>query len=143
MVKKTTAKKKNTRLGHDPFDDPVFEDGGNTFPPSQKIAPDNEQIETEADIAKSNLHLPSHFSIATVEEIHAQMSSILNLEKMSVEIDPSEVESVDTAAIQMLYAFIEQIKVSGKSTHWKIHSEKIAQASSMLNINILNNDKQN
>jgi len=140
MAKKTTAKKKTSRLGHDPFDDSVLNDGDNISLSSQEMAKDEEPIETKADDADEILCLPSHFSIAAVEEVHAQMSSILNREQETIEIDAGEVEAVDTAAIQMLYAFIEQTKTSGKTLQWKRQSEKIAQASSMLNINIFDSN---
>jgi len=140
MAKKTTTKKKATRLGHDPFDDSMLNDSDNITLSSQETAKDEEPMETKADDADNILCLPSHFSIAAVGEVHAQMCSILNQEQETIEVDAGEVEAVDTAAIQMLYTFIEQTKISGKSLRWKRQSEKIAHASNMLNINIFNSN---
>ncbi len=124
MAKKNSTRKKPMRLGHDPFDMP---DEANSDKPNEKLQDENND---------KILDLPPNFSISCVEEIYIAMNSILNEQAESIKIDAENVESVDTAAIQILHAFIEKANITGKQIHWKTRSEKIQKASEMLNINI-------
>jgi len=139
MTKKSTTKRKTnktSRLGHDPFAGVDIDSEDNENYCSPNIEPDEQPTEMESNDGRAILHLPSHFSIAAVEEVYGHMSSLLEMEKTSIEVETIEVESIDTAALQLLYAFIEQTRISGKNIHWRSRSEKIGEASRMLNINI-------
>ncbi len=139
MTKKSTTKKKTnktSRLGHDPFADIDINSEDNENDCSPNIASDDQPAEMKSNSEQAVLHLPSHFSIAAVEEVYGHMSSLLEMEKTPIEVETTEVESIDTAALQLLYAFIEQTRMSGKNIHWRSRSKKIDEASRMLNINI-------
>lgn len=139
MAKKSTAKKKakkTSRLGHDPLDDLNADTIEKESDQTQSIEPNEDIIKMESNDTPSTLHLPSRFSIAEVAEVREHMSSIMKQKQTTIEVDAGEVELVDTAAIQLLHAFSEQAKTSGKTLHWQSQSEKIKEASRMLNINI-------
>ena len=142
MAKKSTTKKKTSktsRLGHDPLQNLNIEsdEGEDKNDHAMDIEADEQIMKAEPDSEKGILHLPSHFSIAAVEEVYGQMSSLMKMKKTSIEVESTEVESIDTAALQLLYAFAEQSRMSGTDIHWHPRSKKIDEASSILNINIL------
>ncbi len=144
MTKKSTAKSKTTkpsRLGHDPLGslNVKSDEDENNLPPN--IEQDEQPMEIEPDSNRATLHLPSHFSISAVEEVYTQMSSFLEMTNTSIDVETIEVESIDTAALQLLYAFAEQTRMSGKNIHWCSRSEKIDEASRILNINIFSKNE--
>lgn len=143
MAKKDSAtikSSKNTRLGHDPLADiepPVTDEISqqhNTSSATEKNKHDNKATDKQ-DI----LDLPSRFSIASAEEVYKRMSSFVASEKDHIEVNAEKTESVDTSAIQLLYAFALQAKITGKIIHWKSHSSTIDDAAKILNIDILAN----
>jgi len=144
MTKKPTTKKKTnkpSRLGHDPLQGLEVKPGEDENNHSLNIEQDEQLMEIESDSEQAILHLPSHFSIAAVEEVYGQMSSLLYMKNTSIDVEATGVESIDTAALQLLYAFTERTKMSGKDIHWRSRSEKIDEASRILNINIFSENK--
>ncbi len=135
MTNKST--KKTTRLGHDPLEDIEVTSNENKTSNNQSIETVGKDEQNSNDKNHKELNLPSRFSIATVEEVYKRMSYILSLEQDQIELNPEEIKSVDTSAIQLLYAFTTQAKISGKNIHWKSRSETVDKASRILNINIL------
>ncbi len=140
MTKNTTIKRKTnktTRLGHDPFEDVGISGVEDEIPKSQDIKPEEQQPEIKADHEREVLCFPSRFSISAVEDVYKQMSSFLSLEQTCIELEAGGIESIDTSAIQLLYAFSTQAKISGKHLRWNSRSEIVDEASRALNINIL------
>ncbi len=128
---------KSTRLGHDPFEDAGIDDRENNVPSPQNIKPEEKNADIKVDNEKESLCLPSRFSIATVGEVYKKMSSFLSAEQTQIELEAGEIESIDTSAIQLLYAFTLQAKMSEKKLHWKSRSKIVDDASRVLNINLL------
>ena len=140
MTKKPTTERKTnktTRLGHDPFEDIGISETEDEISKSQDIGSDEKHPEISVGHEQDVLCLPSRFSIAAVEDVYKQMSSLLSLEQTCIELEAGEIESIDTSAIQLLYAFSAQAKISGKNLRWKSRSKIIDEASRTLNINIL------
>jgi len=141
MPKKTSKNKNASRLGHDPLDDLNIDDDENLSTEKQKPS-QNEHIPMKESAPKTEtISLPSRFSIAEVDEIYTQMSSLLAQDTIDIELDGGNVESVDTSALQLLYAFNEKAAMSGKTIHWKSTSEKILESSRLLNINLSANSE--
>ncbi len=145
MTKKPSAtmkSNKTTRLGHDPFADiePSIEDEEVLQNKNIEADTNPDKQDGEKNDNKETLHLPLRFLIASAEEVYKSMSSFLSSEQNCIEVDPQKTESVDTSAIQLLYAFILQTKIAGKTIRWKSHSKIIDDAANILNINI-SNDK--
>ncbi|HEB56846.1 MAG TPA: hypothetical protein ENI98_11225 [Gammaproteobacteria bacterium] len=138
MVNKNTSTKQNTnktsRLGHDPFEDVKISTDKNETSKSENTETDKKDMTGNSN--PETLSFPSRFSIATAEEIYKRMSYHLSQEQTHIELDPEKTTSIDTSAIQLLYAFIAQAKISGKTLHWKSRSEIIENASRILNIHI-------
>lgn len=133
MTKKTSRKKnpaKPSRLGHDPFSELSVDEEANGEIESRNSKP------LTTDNAPSILQLPSNFTISAVGEVHNKMTSIFDLDKTVIEIDGSQVESVDTAGIQLLHAFENNAMAKDKEIHWTQESEKIATTSKFLDINV-------
>lgn len=127
---------KSTRLGHDPFEDTGIAEHDNKVPQSQNIKSEGKNTEIEVDDGNGTLFLPSRFSIATVGEVYKKMSSFLNTEQSQIDLEAGEIESIDTSAIQLLYAFSLQAKMSEKNLHWKSRSKIVDEASKALNIDL-------
>ncbi len=49
-------------------------------------------------------------------------------------INGSKVEHVDTAGVQLLYAFIQTIQQGGGEVHWRGYSEKLSAAIKQLGL---------
>ena len=139
MTKKTSRKKipaKSSRLGHDPFSELSVDEEANVEIESRNLEP------LITDNAPCTLQLPSNFTIAAVGEIHNKMTSIFGLDKTIIEIDGGEVESVDTAGIQLLHAFENNAMAKDKEIYWIQASEKIATTSEFLGINVQSKSSQ-
>ncbi len=140
MTDKSTPRKKtgkSSRLGHDPFADISVDTEKDRTVKTDNIEPDTPPEETVSNDKQASLHLPSNFTIAAVEEVRGKMSSLIDMDKPSIDIESAEVESVDTAAIQLLYAFTEKAITSGRTIHWHSYSQKIEDAAKILGINML------
>lgn len=70
-------------------------------------------------------------TIAQCNEIHAQLHSAM-AEQQAVSIDISTVERVDTAALQLLYAFQRDARAQGLVTIWSEASKVFCDAVDIL-----------
>ncbi len=137
---KTKSKKKTTRssrLGHDPFSDVLEKDIVNDYISQKEVSspPKDEIIKQEKpDLLK----LPSNFTIAGVTETYSEIKSLLDSNNNDIEIDPSNLDSIDTAGMQLLYVVSEKLKLSKKTINWTCWSKTIENASDILGIKILN-----
>ncbi|VAX11650.1 hypothetical protein MNBD_GAMMA25-2104 [hydrothermal vent metagenome] len=137
---KTKPKKKTTRssrLGHDPFSDALEKDVVNDYVAQEEVSsPSKDKIieQGKPDV----LELPSNFTIAGVTEAYSEIKSLLDSSNNEIEIDPSNLDSIDTAGMQLLYAVSEKLKLSKKSINWTCGSKTIENASDILGIKILN-----
>ena len=81
------------------------------------------------------LDLPFHFGISQVGDVYHKMESLLNSDSELIEIQGEDIESIDSAAIQLLTIFIIKAKADGKSIKWLNTSEKLRLSVNTLGIN--------
>lgn len=89
-----------------------------------------EEIMNEQTIFK----LPPYFSIAQVDSVKKSMQSFLQASGEEIEIESEDVESIDTAALQLLISFIKEVRSKGKSIKWRSISNKIESSIDLLSI---------
>lgn len=89
--------------------------------------PEEAQAESEA------ISLEGDLGIVQIEELYDKMSGVL--EKASdIEIDAAALNQVDTAAIQLLYAFVHDARSKGLNICWKSRSEALDAAAEQLGL---------
>lgn len=81
--------------------------------------------------SESQLSLPEELSIANVSEWKKQLSELL-LKDTPLSLDAAALTRVDTAAIQMLSAFIIQVRSSGQEFSWVEPSETLKSTAQCL-----------
>jgi anti-anti-sigma regulatory factor len=83
--------------------------------------------------------------IAEVADVYATLLAAL-AEGSPVDLDISKLESVDAAALQMLYAFSKEMATQGSSLTWTSPSEAFSRSSKLLGLaelmNMENNDQE-
>ena len=142
---KTTRKNRGNKLGHDPlaFMDAVDEQDVATeeVADSNTVSRQGIAIESVADdpdvtdeIATATLNLPPYLGIAQVAEMYTNIQSLLNTMSKKIEINAGEVESVDTAGLQLLMALIKQSRTNGIQIVWETISPKLMKSAELLNI---------
>ena len=81
----------------------------------------------------SEIQLPAHVTINKVQALQEILEQIADdKNKDRVIIHAAEVERVDTAGIQLLYAFVQEARRRGITLEWDHPSEKIAAAAELL-----------
>ncbi len=83
------------------------------------------------DIEK--LDLGTKCTIIRAEELHAQMETLLQSEH-DVEIDTSQVEQIDTSALQLLLSFHSALHKAGRQLTWKTPSEQTLTSAKLLGL---------
>ena len=73
------------------------------------------------------LVLGNKCTIIRVEELHAQMETLLQSGN-DIEIDAKDVEQCDTAGLQLLLIFHNELKKEGRSLKWLSPSEATLKA---------------
>jgi ABC-type transporter Mla MlaB component len=154
---KKKASKKKAKLGHDPLawisDDDVAtlknEVGSEEVKVEQvkfddvelpvedvqpeEIVVDKEQ-EEEVMSEQTIFELPPYFGIAQVAVTKESMQAFLQNSTEEIEIEAEDVESIDTAALQLLLSFIKEAKLKNKSIKWKSMSDKLEGSIELLAI---------
>ncbi len=85
---------------------------------------EEEVLDMEINKDDSGVKLDGPISIADVAELHAQFKTYL-AEGNDLEIDCSEVEGVDAAALQLLTAFINEAEKQDNKLIWKEPSDSL------------------
>lgn len=146
--KTKSAKNKVSKLGHDPLswiNDPEIEieNTSNSDEASSlqdrldTNQPNSDEVAAVSEMLEDNtmLDLPSYFGIAQVSTVYEEMQLILALKIDEIEINAADIESIDTAAIQLLIVFVDQATKSGKSIKWLVTTDKFKVAVTTLNLN--------
>lgn len=82
--------------------------------------------------AASTLRLAGRLSIC---EAHALHDTLISAERLdAVDLDASELEHIDTPAIQLLVAFFTQREQQGRKTRWAEVSDVLISAASLLGV---------
>jgi phospholipid transport system transporter-binding protein len=84
----------------------------------------------------SHVALQAQFSIALVTDLHTRLLPFLQ-QKESVEIDASEVELVDTAALQLLVAFVKALRDRDVTVNWNKPSDTFCETARLLDLSDL------
>ncbi len=99
---------------------------------------EEEVIEMEVEQSENNsgdcFKLESSISIADVSTLHEQLKIYLD-QKNELEIDCSEVESVDAAALQLFIAFLYEAEKQNKKVIWKEPSDLLRATIKMMGLN--------
>ena len=150
--KRSSRKKTQTRLGHDPL--AWIDDGSNQATPdsgeisSEEIAAyggeveqDAAQVETAAEVVPqeittetNTLVLPAGFNIAEVASVHQQALAVLASDNDQVTINASAVEIIDAASLQLLLVICRTASESNKKIQWQGVPDRMKNGASVLNI---------
>lgn len=77
--------------------------------------------------------------IAELEVLYPRLLSLL-LEEKAIVFDGGDVEQVDTAALQLLHAFVKEANIHGNSVHWQSISDIFLQNARVLGMaDLMNN----
>jgi len=79
------------------------------------------------------LDLGTKCTIIRAEELHAQMETLLQSEH-DVEVDCSQVEQIDTSALQLLLGFHSALHQAGRQLSWKSPSEQTITSAKLLGL---------
>ena len=148
--KKKASRKKKDKLGHDPLawisdedaeqlKKEVKEDDVVVEKETEAIKPDEiesvvEETQEDAMSEQTIFELPPYFGIAQVAETKESMQSFLQSSGDEIEIEAEDVDSIDTAALQLLTSFIKEAKSKGKNIKWRSTSNKLESSVELLAI---------
>lgn len=148
----TRSKSKTNKLGHDPLawmddgeQDNLYENNVTVektdVDVSSQAASQSESEKLEPAVSEaastgeaSVLNLPAYFGIAQVAEVRQGMLDMLGGAPEHVFINVDEIESIDTAAIQLLIAFVREVAGHGHKIEYRGHSEKVENIADLLNV---------
>jgi len=77
--------------------------------------------------------LSGNLSIAEASPLRAQLQEVLS-QKKNVTLDGGSVERIDTAALQVLWAFGREVLDGHKSIKWTAASDSLLQAAALLGL---------
>ena len=108
----------------------------------QGLETEVEEIQAEASQQDSELaqasagriDLPAYFGIAQVAECKQQMDQVLKSGDSELLVNVDELESIDTAAVQLLVGFKAAAEEADKSIKYMGHSEKLTNIVDLLNL---------
>jgi ABC-type transporter Mla MlaB component len=87
--------------------------------------------------------LEAQLGIAMVADLHTRLRPFLQ-QKESVEIDASEVALVDTAALQLLVAFVKELRDRDVAVTWNKPSDTFCEIARLLDLSdLLGLDQKN
>ncbi len=147
--KKKSSRKKKDKLGHDPLawindedveklkseaeEDNVSDKKEIEAIESDGIKPMLEEIQEDKIMGKQTVfELPPYFGIAQVAATKESMQSFLENSTDEIEIEAGDVESIDTAALQLLASFIKEAKSKDKCIKWRLISNKLEDSVKLL-----------
>lgn len=79
------------------------------------------------------IDLGTRCTIVKAEELHAQMESLIQ-SGVDVEIQSSNVEQIDTSALQLLYSFHQALEQDQRKVSWPDPSEQVVATAKLLGI---------
>lgn len=79
------------------------------------------------------IELNAKSTIIRAEELHAQMEKVLQTGQ-DVEINASHVEQCDTATLQLLLAFHNELSKDGRRLTWSAPSEQTLYAAKLIGV---------
>lgn len=79
------------------------------------------------------LALPAQCTLAQAEPLRAQLLPALSRDG-EVHMDGARVEAADTAGLQLLTAFVQQLRQQGRSVHWHNPAPALLAAAAQLGL---------
>lgn len=79
------------------------------------------------------LALPVQCTLAQAEPLRAQLLRALSRDG-EVHLDAARVEAADTAGLQVLAAFVQQVRQQGRSVHWHNPASVLLAAAAQLGL---------
>lgn len=147
-TKKKVSRKKKDILGHDPLAWISDEDADqlkNNIKEDKAVVGEIKETEPDAidtvvdEIQEEEImseqtifELPSYFGIAQVATTYGAMQNFLKNSTEVIEIEAKDVESIDTAALQLLAVFINEAKTKDKTIKWNSCSDKLSNSIELL-----------
>lgn len=158
------SKNKGSKLGHDPLawldDDeaganmPVADDVQNiaTSPEESESQPAGQELgkkDVSGDVVEDTItepvetltsggtamfELPIYFGIAQVSEVKDDLNKLMAKSSEKIALNGSDIESIDTAAIQLLISFVSHAREQGKEVTFSGCSEKLLNTANLLNV---------
>lgn len=77
---------------------------------------------------------PGYFDISLADTLHVQLSQLLDEQGKTFIFDVSQVESTDTAILQLVYAFTKTMRDRGEQVIWRSPSETFCSAAHYLGV---------
>ena len=97
-------------------------------------AEQTQQVPEPVEASSGRIDLPSYFGIAQVADCKLQMAQVLKSEDHELLVNVDELESIDTAAIQLLIGFKAAAEEADKSIRYVGQSEKLTNIVDLLNL---------
>ena len=121
VSKKKASRKKKAKLASDSL--------------ASEVEPVIEEVQEGGIMSKQTVfELPPYFGIAQVAATKESMQSFLQSSGGEIEIQAEDVDSIDTAALQLLISFIKEAKSKGKNIKWGSTSGKLESSVELLAI---------
>lgn len=98
-----------------------------------------EPLRTVQQDGKTHLVFNTHLSVSQARALHAQLGLAMAT-SISLVLDASQVEQVDTAAMQVLAGFCRHLQEQGSPPHWQAVSPTVQQAGHLLGLGHLFGD---
>lgn len=80
----------------------------------------------------SHFQLPEDMLADNLATVALQLEAVLVDSPARIEVDAHGLEHVDTAGMQLLYAFVRDARQDGKSVAWKDASSQFVEAARVL-----------
>jgi len=80
------------------------------------------------------LKCPNYFNISQASVLHDSLQQLIAEKPARVIIDSEDIEAVDTAILQTLYAFIEIASQAGINVSWSNLNDVVCQSAHLLGL---------
>jgi ABC-type transporter Mla MlaB component len=128
------AKKSKSMIGHDPLawlkEDAEDAEFIEEVKPAKKAKKKTAKKTTAKEKTKSKsttkdtiFEIQSVQDISSVAELHKELKKLLNYEK--VILDGGNIERIDTASLQLIFAWLEEAKNNNIEVSWRSPSEAL------------------
>lgn len=128
------AKKSKSMIGHDPLawlkedaeDAEIIEEAKPVKKAKKKTAkksPAKEKSKGKTNKKETTFEIQSVQDISSVAELHRELKKLLKYEK--VILDGGNIERIDTASLQLIFAWIEEAKNNNIEVTWQTPSEAL------------------
>lgn len=106
-----------------------------TSPGSQRIGnrPETRRGNAASCVAVSVLNLPVHCTLPQAQTLRASFLAALAADA-DIHLDAGATETVDTAALQVIVAFVTELRLQGRRARWQTVSTPLRLAAQQLGL---------